>query len=274
MNQGRRAGLAAGLATGLGLSLGTAAHGASEVLDIRPVTVPNYAGVGIGGAPSYLGSDDYRLGAAPFGRYARGERYIDLQGNYVSTNLVDSPRLRIGPAAILRFGRDSVDDRAVNRLPDIDRSLDMGVSVGYVTVSPEDPRDRWSVSADVLQDVTGEHSGFTLSTSLRKWFALPNYAMLGLSAGATYGSGDYMDTYFSVTPAGAAASGLAPFEAHDGLRDVRATAVFVQPLSRKWAVGAGVMYMRLVGDAADTPITDVRGSPNQWLFGLGLARIF
>ena len=269
-----RAGFIALTSAALGIALAGGAGAASKVIDIRPVTVPDYIGFGIGGAPEYPGADEYTAGAAPVARYSWGNRYIDLQGNYVALNLVDDARWNAGPAALLRFGRKDPEDRVVGRLDDVDRSLDLGAFVSYVHANPDEPRDRWVVSADIVQDVTGAHSGATVSAALRKWFPAGDYALVGLSLGSSYGSGEYMDTYFSVTPKGAAASGLAAFKAGSGVRDVSVTATFVQPISRTWVVGAGAMYTRLLGDAADTPITDDRGSPDQLIFGLGIARIF
>ena len=255
-------------------ALAGAAGAGPEVISIRPVTLPNYAGFGIGGAPEFIGSDEYTAGAAPVARYSWGNRYVDLQGNYLSSNLIDHERWHAGPAALLRFGRKDPSDRVVDRLDDVDRSLDLGAFVSYVRVNPDEPRDRWAISADFVHDVTGEHSGATVAASLRKWFPVARYGLFGLSLGSSYGTGDYMDTYFSVTPKGTTASGLPRFTAGAGIRDVRLTAAFVHPLSRTWIAGAGAMYMRLLGDAADTPITDLRGSPDQFVFGFGVARIF
>jgi outer membrane protein len=262
------------LATAFFATVGHAARGETDFIDVGPVAIPNYIGLGIGGIPDHIGSDDYRAGVAPFGRYTWGNRYIDLQGNFLSANILDHPNLRFGPAAVLRFGRDDVDDPVVDLLPDVDHSLDLGAFVSYEIVNPQEPRDRWVFAGDLTHDVTGEHSGFTASVAARKWFPVSSFAAIGFSVATTYGSKDYMDTYFSVTPAGSVASGLAPFEADAGFRDVRISGVFVQPLSKRWVVAGGIMYKRLVGDASDTPITDDRGSADQFIFGLGAAHMF
>ncbi len=259
---------------GMAVVFAGAAQGEAVIIDLSPVAIPNFVGIGIGGAPDYLGSDDLMAGGFAFGRYTWGNRYVSLQGNFASANVIDHPNWRFGPSATLRFGRDDVDDPVVDLLPDIDHSLDLGAFVSYEIVSARDPRNRWSFEADFAHDVTGEHSGFAVSAAARRWFPVGDFAALGLAVSSTYGSEDYMDTYFSVTPAGALASGLPAFSADAGFRDVRLTAVFIQPLSKQWVVGGGLMYMRLLEDAANTPITDARGSPNQFVFGLGVAHIF
>ncbi|MGL4281156.1 MAG: hypothetical protein ACRCS0_12370, partial [Albidovulum sp.] len=66
-----------------------------------PAHLPNYAGLGIGGLPDYLGSDNYTGGVAPFGRLSLGgDRYVSLEGNYLSMNLLDHPNWRVGPALL------------------------------------------------------------------------------------------------------------------------------------------------------------------------------
>ena len=48
----------------------------------------------------------------------------------------------------------------------------------------------------------------------------------------------------------------------------RRWAAAVLHLSPQWRLGAGVMYSRLVGDAADSLIVAERGSKNQWIYGV------
>ena len=70
---------------------------------------------------------------------------------------------------------------------------------------------------------------------------------------------------------GFAQSGPSPFSADAGFRELRLTLGAMVPVSEHWLVGVGVMFMRLVGDAADSPIVDDRGSANQISGGLGVA---
>jgi MltA-interacting protein MipA len=56
-----------------------------------------------------------------------------------------------------------------------------------------------------------------------------------------------------------------------GFRDVRLTLGLLVPVTEHWLVGAGVMFMRLIDNAADSPIVDDAGSPNQIRGGLGVA---
>jgi outer membrane protein len=264
---------AAGIAVAL-LGLVSSTASAQGIIDITPDYIPNHVGVGVGGVPDYVGSSDYMIGAAPIGRYSWGERYVSVTANFAEANLLDHPHWRLGPSATWRFGRDDVDDAAVDALPDIDGALELGGFVGYSLRTGDDARSLLTFNAGITQDVTGNHGGFVASVGVRKWFPVRDFAALGLAVGTSYGSGAFTDTFFSVTPSAAGASGLPAFEADGGLRDVRLTAVFVQAVHPAVVVGAGALYSRLLGDAADSPITDDSGSPNQLVFGIGAAYLF
>lgn len=232
---------------------------------------PQFALIGAGMGPKYYGSDNLTGAVVPGGQYNfGGRRYISLQANYLSINVMDDPHWKAGPAGILRFGRHDVDDPQVAALGDVDMSLDLGGFVGYEIAGP-DPRDRWRVNAGILQDVTGTHGGYVADIGLRRWMPAGKFGTLGLGIATSWASEDYMDTYFSVDAVGSAVSGLPVYSAGAGWRDVRAMAIFVQPVSREWAVGGGVLYSYMLNDAAGSPVTLSR---NQVYFGLGVARLF
>lgn len=251
------------------IALPSAALAGGDFLNLQPATLPNFASVGIGFAPDYVGSDDYEFGAVPFARYSWGERYVALEGNFLSANVLDHANWRLGPAALYRFGRDDVDNDVVDRLPDIDDTVEFGAFAAYEIVDPQEPRDRWRFGVDFLHDVADEHEGFAIAANVRKWFPIGGSGALGFSVAATYGSSDYVDTFFSIDAAGAAASGLPVFDADGGLRDARLTAAYVQSISPSWHIGTGVLYSRLLGDVADSPIVDDQGSADQLIFGVG-----
>jgi len=90
---------------------------------------------------------------------------------------------------------------------------------------------------------------------------------LGLSA--SFGSSDYMETYFGVDAEDSFRSRLPRFNANSGMRDFSITPGLVYHLNKSWHLGAGVRYMRLIGDAEDSPVVEV-GDENQWMAGLGV----
>ena len=238
---------------------------------VIPLALPegNLVAVGVGGYPDYIGSDDYSIGAIPLGRYVYwGKRDITLIGNTLNVSLLAESGWRLGPSGMLRFGRSDVDDDVVDRVHEIDPSIDLGAFVGYTWVG-DDPRKLLGSSAWVLADVTDSHGGWTAGANV--YGAYPVFQALTLAGGvaATYGSGSYMNTYFGVTPADAQASGLGAYQADAGIRDVRGWLVALVHLSPRWTLGAGVGYSWLADEAGRSPIVSDRGSRNQWLFGAG-----
>ena len=252
--------LALALAATLGLT--KAAH--AEGNGINVPGFPQFFALGIGAGPRYAGADDNTRAIAPAGRLNFGERYVSLEANYLSINLLDHPNWRIGPAGILRFGRSDAE----SGLSDISMSLDLGGFVAFET-SADDPRSRWRLAGGILQDVTGVHDGHVADVSIRRWLPAGRYGALGLGLAASWGSGQYMDTYFGVDATDAALTGIGEFLPGSGWRDIRSSIYFIQPVSTEWAVGAGVLYSRLIDDAANSPATESEG---QLLFGIGVAR--
>lgn len=266
--------LLAVLAAGALLTGATALRAQPLTLGVQAPHIPNFAGVGVGWYPKYIGSKDLGFGAVPFARVSWGEHYLEIAGTYGALNLLNHPNWRVGPAGVVRLGRNDVGNDAVNDLPDIDPSLNLGAFVGYDLPASADPRDRWWFGGTITQNVTDQQGGYVASASIRRWLPVGRYGVLGLAAGLDYGSADYMDTYFSVSPSGSMKSGLPAYEADQGVRDAQALVIFMQPLSPKWLAGAGVLYTRLLGNAADSPIVSDEGTRDQFVFGVGLARMF
>ncbi len=90
--------------------------------------------------------------------------------------------------------------------------------------------------------------------------------------------------YFSITPAQAAGTvatapttGLPPLPAYNaggGLYSYGAGTEVEYRFSPQWAAHTFVEYQRLTGSVADSPIVTVRGSPNQFIYGLGATYSF
>lgn len=258
----------------LGMMVAEPASAEGEFLSLMPDYLPHFAGLGMGYIPDYMGSDDMVFGVAPVIYLNWGERYVNLQANYLSINLLDDPNWRMGPAGLLRFGRDDVEDPVIRQLPRIHDTLELGAFVTYRFNPSNDVRDIWAVSAQVLHDTLGTHGGYSLSAGVQRWLPVWRVSAVGFSLAATHGSSDYLGTYFSVSPAASRASGLPEYRLGEGMRDIRTSAVFIQPLSPSLFLGIGVLYSRLLGDVAKSPIVSDRGSRDQLIYGMGLAVTF
>jgi outer membrane protein len=234
--------------------------------------MPRVVGLGFGVVPDYEGSDDYTFGIAPFARFQFGdtERYLLVKAYELQINLIDHPWFRLGPSLNYRFGRDDVDDKVVDDMKDIDDTVEAGGFIGVEFIDQANPRKRCMASVDFLADVGDEHDGYSIYFTAKAWYPVSEMFDIGLGAGFSYASENYMETYFGVDRRDSARSGLPMFEADSGIKDVRIYPMAIMHLSPNWHVGAGVQYRLMVGDADDSPVVDDRGSSSQWIAGIGV----
>ncbi len=233
----------------------------------------NYVGFGVGMLPDYVGSDDYTWGVLPAFRYEFGNyRNIEIIGNYGTINLIDDGNFKFGPAMRYRFGRDDdVDDDAVGNLPEIDDAFELGFTLSGSWVLNDDPRNRFVAGVDALWDTSGVSNGQNTTAYVRYWAPVSEAVDLGIAGSVVYTDDNFNETYFGVSPAGSAASGIPVFDAGGGVSSFNIQPMMMVHLSRNWHVGGGVRFTELTGDASDSPLVDDHGSSTQVIGGLGVA---
>lgn len=85
-----------------------------------------------------------------------------------------------------------------------------------------------------------------------------------VSLSTSYASSQYMDAFFDVSAADSIASGLAPFSASAGFKDVGITGVIRYAFTDNWSASFIGNYTRLVDDAADSSIAGRRVRPTNF----------
>jgi outer membrane protein len=83
-----------------------------------------------------------------------------------------------------------------------------------------------------------------------------------------------MNTYFSVSAAESAASGLARFKAGGGFKSIGVETRFTYDLNDKVKLHLQGGYDRLIGDAGKSPLVGKVGSKDQFNIGTGLTYRF
>ena len=221
-------------------------------------------GLGVAVVPDYEGSDDYEPAPLPVARIQKGHRYGQLFGLKLSSNLLDHPNFRAGPVVNFRQKRDSVKNNQVNAQTDVDEALELGVQVGY-----ELGLDGGILGAklEVVGDAINGHDGWLLTPEINYRRPLGKRWTLSTVASSTYASDHYMNSYFSVSPAESAVSGLPVFDASAEFKDIGVNIALGYEITEHWGLGMIGGYKRLLGEAEDSPITKV-GSPNQFIAGL------
>jgi outer membrane protein len=78
----------------------------------------------------------------------------------------------------------------------------------------------------------------------------------------------YSQAYFGVTPVQSVAAGLPVYSAGGGVYSYGLGGTAILPLDDRWTMVAFASLERLTGDAADSPLVQLRGSEDQATLGL------
>lgn len=243
-------------------------------------------GAGVGVVPSYEGSDN--LIAIPAGAVAGriGGIGINARSAGLALDLInDSSRsggigFTLGPVLRYRSNRSGrVVDDVVARLGKLKGVVEAGVNVGIDAKHVLNPYDSLSFSVDLRWDVSGRGSGMIVSPGISYLTPLSKGIALGGVVTSNFIDSRYARYNFSVSPADSIASGLPAYTARGGLKDVGIGAFTAFDLDGNFldggpAIGLGAMYSRLFNSAAETPITSIRGSRSQLIFGAAASYTF
>lgn len=214
--------------------------------------------------PEFEGSEDYELTAFPYFNINYKDRVkLDISG--LNVNAIKTENFKLGAGVGADFGRDEDDSGHLEGLGDIDPTLEGRLFAEYTY-------DKVSAGLTFAQDLGDGHEGYTLEAEAGYAMMLPAWQMfVKPQISTTYASDDYMQSYFGVNQTQAARSALRRFDSESGFKDVSASVFASRPLSKHWSLNALVQYSRLVGDAADSPVTQ---DENQFSGGLFAAYKF
>lgn len=244
-------------------------------------------GAGITAVPQYEGARHYE--ALPMAGAIGSVKGVSFRwiGNQIGVDLLTLPiggrwSVALGPTAALSTNRTHlsvITDRRVRALGKVNPSLEIGASAGLVGNGVLTSRhDRLSLSLSYSRDITGAYDGEGFLPQVSYFMPVSRKAALLLLAQADHADGRYATTYFGISAAQSAASGLPAFAARGGWKSWTAGAAadiaLTGDLTHGLSLIAGTSYMRLLGDFAASPVTRIAGSPHQWTLGLGLAYAF
>lgn len=235
--------------------------------------------------PSYEGSNDTAImpGLAIAGRVhgiGINPRAAGIAFDVIPDKEGSRVGFSFGPVLRLRMNRSgSIKDPVVARLGKLPRVFETGVQAGLTLRHVLDSHDQLSIGAEVRWDVSGHGSGYIVTPSVSYLTPLSRKMVAGALFSTEFADSRYAHFNYDVTPAGSAASGLPAYSAHGGFKAFNLGMFLARDLNGNlldggFLIGGGVMYSRLYGSAAETPMTSIRGSRNQWFFGGGLGYVF
>lgn len=227
-----------------------------QVTDLDGVDVVIELGLGGTVKPRFEGSDEVIFAPSPLIKL----EYLELPGFFTIGG---------GPKRAFSFrpafnvvGEREGDDIAVG-LSDVDAAVEVGFGASFQVGNVR--------ALGEVRRGFGGHDGIVGEVGLD--LVLEPNAQLTVSAGprASFSNGEYADTYFTVTPADAAATALPAYDADGGLKGVGLAAEARYALNEDWTVYSEASWTRLVEDAADSPIVQ---DEDQFAVGFGVTRRF
>jgi outer membrane scaffolding protein for murein synthesis (MipA/OmpV family) len=240
----------------------------------RPPARPDWQ-LGVGGgsliSPVFEGSDDYALSLLPNLRLSYKDRFFASIPEGIGYAVIAQNGFKAGPLVKIRFGRD--EDQGGSPFQ-ITGNTDALLGLGDVGVAGEAggffdyTKGRWSTRLELRQGFGG-HEGFIGELSVN-YSGRANGFIYRFGPRVRYTSADYVNTYFGVTAEQSLASGLPEFQGGSGFNSFGFGGSFIKPLKGNWSLLGVAGYDRLVGDIADAPLVEERGSSNQATVGLFL----
>jgi len=214
--------------------------------------------------PEFPGADSYEFGYAPNFSIVWRDRLF-LKNETAGVNLIKNETFRAGLDVRRDHGRGDEDE--LEGLDEVDDGVEVG---GFLRYDPGPLR----LYLSFRQDVASGHEGALAVLGASTKVSLAGTGWVRVKGEATWASASYMRAFFGVDAAGSSASGLAAYKPDAGFRDLGVTLSSGYRFFQHWTIGGVLIYRRLVRGAADSPIVEDRGSPNQLQAGLGLSYSF
>ncbi len=242
-------------------------------------------GAGVAVGPSYEGSDNYTISPLPVVLGSFGGIDFQPRGPGIAFDVIPDRKdakidFILGPVVRARFDRqNSIKDPVVRSLGKLDFAVEVGPFAGVQVNRVLNPYDSLTAQVDFRWDVAGAHDGMVIFPSLTYFTPLSRGIVTSLSVNAEHVDDDYADYYFSISPAGSAASGLPTFTATSGWKNVGITSLTAIDLDGDVTDGGFSLiflgsYSRMLGDARRSPVTSIRGSANQFFGAVGVGYTF
>ena len=212
-------------------------------------------GAGARFAAKYEGSDEMKTRALPLIDITWKDRVFLNPRDGLGLRVYDEGGLTVSAGVGYAFGRDESDGDALRGMGDIDETaaanLAAGYGLGFVRPYVRVSRHLGGSEGTLVKAGIGGVVPIALLTGRMKPQDLRSGGLKGpvlkLSVSATWADGDYMGSYFGVSPAQSSASGHPRYKPEAGLKSVDLEAGVIYPFAGNWAVNAQVGYSRLIG---------------------------
>lgn len=212
-------------------------------------------GLGAISTPEYAGSDQQKVIPAPVfiatkGRWFLGALPATGVPFGIGYDLVRTSQWRFGLAVGSGFAqpREEKDDARLAGLGDIDPTAQLAAFGSFT--------EGWfSVRSAVTTDIGGNGHGTIGIVDVEGRWPVAERLTLSVAPGLTFANSRHEQTFFGIDAAQSANSGRAEYRPDGGLNAVRLAVGADYRFTPQWGLGARVVFSKLRGDAADSPIT-------------------
>jgi len=218
-------------------------------------------------SPDYEGSDNVEVKGLPFLDVSWRKRFFLNFQQGLGVNIIQNKNLTFGTSIGYYGSREEDDNESLRGLGDVDGGVDGRLFV-FVPVGPI------SLTSMYRRDLSGNHDGAIFSVGALFFKPVTPKLRLNLQGRLNFASENFMNTYFDINLSQASRSSRTVYDADAGIKDISAFNILIYSLTRHWNVVSFMMFSRLLGDAATSPIVEERGTANQFRFGLGLSYRF
>ncbi|HVG50329.1 MAG TPA: MipA/OmpV family protein [Xanthobacteraceae bacterium] len=257
----------AALSSGIALAADVAAPRPDQIQTQAPPARPFDIILEIGGGaamrPAYEGAKDFKYN--PIGLFTLHYLWLPGYGNVKTERDRAREGFIFAPSVRYIYKRDTDDHPELRGLNDVSASYEVGGKFGY----------QWNIFQPwvAVRYGFGGYQGVVGETGLAMRFLPGPYTEFTFGPRASFATSDYMRTYFGVTPAEAAASGFAAYNPSGGFKGVGLEATGRYEFTPQWSLVGALIYEKLIGDAADSPVVQV-GNENQFTARLGISYRF
>ncbi|MET3649449.1 MipA/OmpV family protein [Phyllobacterium ifriqiyense] len=213
--------------------------------------------IGAGGiyAPKFEGSDEFEVQPFPMFSATFGE-HVTVDPRGISIDVYRYQNFNFTAKIGYEAGRQEDDSDHLKGLGDVDAGAVIGGKLAY-ELGPVELFTSFDKTIGGSDGLVGT-VGASVSHSYKQF-------LFSAGASATWADANHMESYFGVTSAQSARSGLAAYDAGAGFKRVDFEASVTYVTEKSWLIQGQIGVGYLVGDAADSPIVQDAFQPSAML---------
>jgi MipA family protein len=226
-------------------------------------------------SPAFAGASDYKTKVAPAGFVRWGRFTLTGSGGFTTRHqdevdrglgaeLVRRPDFQVKLGLRYDNGRSASVSPELSGLGDVKRTVRARLSARWAV------HEHWRLTGGISTDVAGR-GGYVADLGVARDWSLAGGDTVTLSASLTAAGDHYLQAWHGVTAEQSARSGLPVFTPGEGLSGISTSVVWRSELTPEWAAFAGAGASRLLGSAAQSPLTT---RPQSLSLSAGLVRRF